>query len=260
MNSLTRGVRLSIILAIGALAATAIALNGPIAQPSGYHEFADQRRIWGIPNFWNVVSSLPFFFAGLAGLVKLVRQWPQGALVSLKAAYLAFFAGAVLVAIASAYYHYAPADQSLALDRLPMTIIFMAFLAIIIGEHISSRHGRLLFGPLLVLGVISVAYWYFTEAAGRGDLRPYIIVQFVPMILIPLILLLFPSRFSQVGLIWAVLGTYGLAKLLELVDERVFSVTKMLSGHTLKHLLAALGVYVFFLALTRRRPAESGRA
>jgi hypothetical protein len=102
--------------------------------------------------------------------------------------------------------------------------------------------------------VVSVVYWYFTEAAGRGDLRLYVIVQFLPVVLIPLMLLFFPSRLSRVRLIWAVLGAYGLAKLFELADEWVFSLAHMVSGHTLKHLAAALGAYVFLLAVRRRHP------
>ena len=254
MKLLSSGVRLSIILVIGALAAAAVALQGPIAQPPGYHAFADQRRIWGVPNFWNVVSNLPFLVVGLMGTVELVRQWPQGALASLRAAYLSFFAGTFLVAFGSAYYHYAPTDLSLAWDRLPMTIVFMAFFAIIIGEHINPRVGRLLLVPLIALGVISVVYWYFTQEAGHGDLRLYIIVQYLPVVLIPLILLSFPSGLSHVRLIWTVLGAYGLAKVFELADAWVYSLAHMVSGHTLKHLLAALGMYVFLLAVRRRQP------
>jgi hypothetical protein len=116
----------------------------------------------------------------------------------------------------------------------------------------------LLLWPLLALGLLSVAYWHFTEEAGHGDLRLYIIVQYLPMALIPLILLFFPSKFSHVRLIWALLGAYGLAKLLELADEPVFSLFHVVSGHTLKHLVAALGAYVFLHALRRRHLLDSG--
>jgi hypothetical protein len=40
----------------------------PIPQDQSYHQFADQRTIFGIPNFWNVVSNLPFLAVGAAGL------------------------------------------------------------------------------------------------------------------------------------------------------------------------------------------------
>ena len=250
----SREVRLSILVAITAAAVIAVGFQAPIAQPSRYNVFADQRNIWGIPNFWNVVSNLPFFVVGLAGTMELLRQWPRGALLSLRPAYLFFFISIAWVALGSTYYHLAPTHHTLVWDRLPMAIAFMAFFTVVVGEHISSRLGRLLFWPLLALGLISVAHWYFTEEAGRGDLRLYIIVQYLPMILIPLILLFFPSKFSQVRLIWILLGAYGLAKLFEVADELIFSLSHVISGHTLKHLAAALGAYVFLHALRQRRP------
>ena len=36
----------------------------PLAQDLEYHDFGDQRMIFGIPNFWNVMSNLPLFFPG----------------------------------------------------------------------------------------------------------------------------------------------------------------------------------------------------
>lgn len=253
----SRRVRVAILLAVVAASAVAVAFLEPIAQPSAYHVFADRRRIWGVPNFWDVVSSLPFLAVGLAGTAQLLGRWPRGALLSLRPAYLFFFISMIFVAFGSTYYHLAPAHNTLVWDRLPMAFAFMAFFAVIVGEHISPRFGRLLLWPLLVLGLVSVAYWHFTEAAGRGDLRPYLMVQYLPLVLIPLILLLFPSQFSHVRWIWALLGAYGVAKVLELADEWVFSALHVVSGHTLKHLVAALGVYLFLHALGRRRPVDT---
>ena len=245
--------RLAVILAIGIVAALAVALHAPIPQPSAYHVFADQRRILGIPNFWNVVSNLPLLLVGLAGVRALAGRSPQGTLTSLRGAYFCFFLGGILVAFGSAYYHLAPSNDTLTWDRLPMTIVFMAFFSIIIGEHLSPSLGRRLLVPLLLLGLASVVYWYLSERAQHGDLRLYILVQYLPAALLPAVLLLFPSRLSHVGLVWAVLGMYALAKLFEVTDRLVFSFGHIVSGHTLKHVVAALGMYIFLLALKQRR-------
>jgi hypothetical protein len=134
---------------------------------------------------------------------------------------------------------------------------FMAFVSVLVGEHISVTAGRRLLWPLLIAGVGSVLYWQGSEMAGRGDLRPYAIVQFLPMVLIPIIVLLFPSRLSGTGYIWAVLGAYALAKVLEVADGAIFRMLGgVISGHSLKHLVAALGAYVFLIALQRRRLVE----
>jgi hypothetical protein len=132
----------------------------------------------------------------------------------------------------------------------------MAFFSIIVAEYVRARVGRLSFLPLEVLGVGSVVYWHFTEVAGHGDLRPYIITQFLPIILIPLILVFFPARLWPERYLWAVLGTYVLAKLLELFDVQVFAIFgHAISGHSLKHVAAAIGTWFFLVAVKRRYAA-----
>ena len=38
-----------------------------VAQPAQYHEFADQRMLWGLPFAMDVLSNRPFALAGVAG-------------------------------------------------------------------------------------------------------------------------------------------------------------------------------------------------
>lgn len=243
-----------LILAIVAAAVLALARHAPIPQDTSYHAFADCRSALGIPNIANVLSNLPFLLVGVAGLLALYRERLPGALKQLFAAYTLFFFGSALIAFGSAYYHLAPDNGTLVCDRLPMTLAFMAFVAIIIGEHLRPAWGRRGLPLLLLFGILSVVYWWLTEMRGHGDLRPYVLVQFLPILLIPIILLLFPSALSNVGLMWATVGTYAAAKVLELLDERIYRALRMVSGHTLKHLMAAVGVYCLLLALRRRSP------
>jgi hypothetical protein len=101
---------------------------------------------------------------------------------------------------------------------------------------------------LLLLGILSVVYWHFSELRGHGDLRPYGLVQFLPLALVPLITLLFRSPSSKARYIWGMLAAYVAAKGLEVFDERIFRAFDV-SGHTLKHLTAAAGVYFLVLAI-----------
>ena len=236
-------------------AVVTVALLPPLPQPLAYHAFSDGRALFGVPNFWNVASNLPFLCVGLVGMRQVLMDRPAGGLPELRDAYLAFFLGAALVALGSAYYHWAPGNDSLVYDRLPMAICFMAFVAIVIGEHVSPLWGRRTLAPLLVIGVSSVLHWYATEIAGRGDLRPYLVVQFAPMVLVPIVLCTCRSRLSKVGYLWGMLIAYALAKKLESADDAVYAVLgQTLSGHTLKHVSAAFGVGLFLLALRRRQP------
>ncbi len=253
---LQRKNKLSILWATSLIAIVGMTFVAPIAQPIDYHHFSDTRTLLGIPNFWNVISNLPFLIVGVLGLVEVVRGQYQGGLPSLRFTYVVFFIGIASVCFGSGYYHWAPSNQTLAWDRLPMAIAFMAFVSIVIGEHLNERVAKFVLLPLIALGVFSVWYWDYTESLGRGDLRLYALVQFLSLALIALIFWLFPSRLSGVGYLWAMFAGYTLAKVLEELDPLIYSMGEVMSGHALKHLAAAIGMSFFLVALRRRRIVE----
>jgi hypothetical protein len=203
------------LLAIPLLAAVAFVIFAPaIAQDETYHSFADQRTLAGIPNFWNVISNLPFAVVGFLGLRK-ARDTAERIL----------FAGVLLTAFGSAGYHWAPNDARLVWDRLPMTVVFMALVSILIGR-------RFLF-PLLAFGIASILWWIAT-----GDLRLYAVAQF-GAVFVAVFAMFFSASARR---LWPVLMLYALAKLAEHFDQAIYSALP-LSGHTVKHLLAAAASY-----------------
>ena len=236
-----------------AVAAVAVAFAFPrFGQDPSYHNFADRRSFAGIPNLLNVASNLVFAVAGLLGLRfvwnndgAFAEQWERIAAALL-------FSSTILVAAGSAYYHIDPNNQTLVWDRLPMTVAFMSLLALLIGDRIGQRAGRRLLGPLIVLGTGSVLWWRLTEGVGRGDLRPYALVQFFPMLAIPVMLLLFPGRYNGVAGFGWVLGWYALAKVFELLDHQIFAIGGVVSGHTLKHVAAGIAVLQVWRAMRQR--------
>jgi hypothetical protein len=244
--------RLKVMFAIIVVAIVAIFSVDPIAQEPGYHNFADQRRIINIANFFNVLSNLPFVIIGIMGGRLVMLRRSTGGLAELRPMYLMFFAGVCLIGFGSAYYHYQPDNQTLLWDRLPMTIAFMALFSAIVGEYISIQLASKLFAPLLIFGVASVIYWHVTELNGHGDLRAYVLVQFLPIALIPLILWLFDSKLNGGLYIWGIIGAYTASKLMELFDAQIYSALGLLSGHSLKHLAAAFGALIFYWALQQR--------
>ena len=245
--------RLKIIVAIAALSIIAVFSMDPIAQDPAYHHFADRRGMINIPNFYNVLSSLPFVIIGIMGMRLVALGRASGGLVELQAVYMTFFAGVFLTGFGSVYYHYHPDNQTLLWDRLPMTIAFMAFFSAIAGETISSQMALKLFIPLLVSGIASVVYWHVSELNGHGDLRAYVLVQFLPILLIPLILWLFNSRLNGIKYIWGVIVAYAVSKLMEFFDARIYSSLGVISGHSLKHLIAAFAAFIFYRALRNRQ-------
>ena len=228
----------------------------PIPQDPRYHDFADGRTLLGVANFWNVMSNLPFAVVGLWGMMHVFRHGATACAPGLELAYVVFFAGIFLTAFGSGYYHLDPANDPLVWDRLPMTIGFAGLFSIIVGEYVSPRVGRSVLIPLLVVGALSVEYWAYTEARGVGDLRAYAVVQFLPMMLIPLILLLHKPVIGTVRYFWIMLLFYVLAKITEFLDLPIYSAGTLISGHSLKHLFAAASAATLLYALMQRsRPA-----
>ncbi|MDH3280739.1 MAG: ceramidase [Gammaproteobacteria bacterium] len=244
MPAVGRSHLLLLIAAIGGL--VAMWFVAPIPQDPAYHEFADQRRFVGAPNFWNVFSNLPFGLLGVYGLALRRRLHPS---VS-GTAFAMFCIGVFWVAAGSGYYHLDPSTATLFWDRLPMTIAFMALLAMVIGDRASRRLGDALLWPLVAAGVASVVYWYWTELQGRGDLRAYALVQFLPMLLIAVLLGSSGGNGINAGRLWAALGVYGCAKVAEHFDHIIYA-TAWLSGHSLKHLLASIAVFLVLRAVLR---------
>lgn len=215
------------------------AMLKPVPQDLSYHLFADRRIILGIPNFANVISNLLFLCVGVYGLYQLKKSFAPK---QINYIYAVLFTGIFLTAFGSAWYHYAPGNASLVFDRIPMTLVFMAFLAAAISGWIDIKAGVWLLIPLLLSGIGSVLWWQYTEGKGSGDLRFYAVIQFYPMIIIPLIYLLFASPENNKGLyllIWVVMW-YVVAKLCETFDQPIYTVTGFISGHTIKHIAAAI--------------------
>ena len=224
----------------------------PIPQDPAYHEFADARAIFGMPNFWNVMSNLPFVIAGAAGLAFLSRSKRLTLLPELHSIYRLLFVGWILTGLGSAWYHLQPSNESLVWDRLGITVAIAALFCIVVGEHISPRWARRLMLPLVLAGVAAVFYWAFTESRGAGDLRPYALVQFLPVILIALILLIYPSPFDRYHFFWWAIAFYAVAKLFEYGDSAVYDFGGLIGGHALKHLAAAIAMLVILVGMRRR--------
>mgnify|MGYP005836158565 CR=1 FL=1 len=255
----TEGVRLqreALALSLVAVAAVAVAVP-PIAQWPEYHHFADRRDWLGLPNFADVVSNLFFTLVGLAGLLWLGRR-PAGVFQDARERWpwVVFFGGLTLLGPASAYYHLAPDDRGLMLDRLTMAATFMGWLSIHLAERLDVRLALRLMPVLLVLGMGSVLYWYASELAGRGDLRAWGYVQFWPVLLVAWLAWRRPARYTGSSAVAVVYACYALALLVEWLDRPIFEATGLLSGHTLKHLIAAAGAAWALYWLVTRRPVN----
>jgi hypothetical protein len=227
----------------------------PLPQHAHYHQFADQRSWLGIPHAMDVLGNLPFAMLGMAGLACL---WCQPAKVVGRAQYLLaalFFSGLVLTAFCSAAYHWRPDDARLALDRSGMVVAFAGLLGLAVAGHLSARSGMLLALAVLVLGPLSVWIWSAT-----GNVLPWGLLQFSGMVLL-LVLARVKVLAGALAIRWGVLIIiYAAAKVLELEDQAVYELgAQLVSGHSLKHVVAAFAAWPVISALLvlRQNPAGS---
>jgi hypothetical protein len=240
--------RLAVLLAVVAAGVVASVLAPPLRQDPAYHDFADRRAFLGIPYALNVLSNAGFLIVGAWSFVAVARarvpRWERSA------GFL-FALGLVLTGFGSAWYHLAPSNATLVWDRLPLAALFPIVFAVAIGDRLSPAVGRALFLPLAVVGVVSVVWWDVTD-----DLRPYALVQFLPIVLIPLMLALFPGYRPMAPLLVGV-AIYAGSKLFELGDGVILAAGGLVSGHTVKHLLAAVAAafIVHWLAPARGSPS-----
>jgi YHS domain-containing protein len=254
---MSRSARIAIVLGLFGAAVMAAVMAPPIPQDPAYHHLADARAFFGVPSALNVISNVPFVLVGALGawavrpggggtarFIDGRERWP----------WMVFFTGFLLTGFGSAYYHLYPNNQRLVWDRLPLAAALMGLFAAIIAERIGVRAGVALLAPLVVAGLGSVLWWHGGEVRGHGDLRPYALVQFYPLVAVPLMLYLFGPRYTLGGAVLTTVAVYGLAKVFEVLDGPIFAMGSVVSGHTLKHLAAGTAGYVIVWMLTTRRP------
>lgn len=224
-------------LLLALAAALVMACLGPaVAQHPHYHEFADQRRWWGLPHAMDLLSNLPFAIGGVGGWLALQRLPPEPASAAQRTLARLFFAGLVLTALCSSFYHWQPDNTGLLLDRLGMVVAFAGLLGWAAADRVSPRAGRVTAGTVLLLGPLSVSVW-----AASGNLLPWVILQGGGMLLILVLVACKPVAGAWGLPLGVVMALYALAKLLELGDYTVFAWTHgWVSGHSLKHGVAAL--------------------
>jgi hypothetical protein len=232
----------SILLALALLAALAWPWL-PTHDLEGYLSFADQRTWLGIPCFMDVASNVAFLAVGHWGLRRILgnqKNFPPG----FRACFVALSIAIVLVTVGSSYFHLEPSLDRLFWDRLPMSLGFASLVALIVADRLGDREGLLTLWAGLPVALAAITGWKFEVF----DLRPYVLVQFGGLGVALLITVVRPRGLISNRAIWGSVGLYALAKIFELLDRRVFSLSGVISGHTIKHLIAAAGIALLFWA------------
>ena len=243
-------------LSIGLIGLAAV-VHGPIEQWANYHDFADQTSFFGVPHSCDVLSNLGFALIALWGLGRLAA----GRMVSTfgAAGYRLFLVALLLTAFGSGWYHLTPDNGRLIWDRLPIALACAGLLAGVRGEA-HRRDSGVATLWLSLFAVASVGWWQLTEQAGRGDLRPYLLLQAAPLLLVPLWQWIGQAPAAERKAFGGALVLYAIAKWAEIYDHQIAAITAPLTGHTLKHLLAAAAAAVIVGIVTApNRPTRQVR-
>lgn len=238
------------IIAVGLIAT--LALHGRIAQPAHYHDFADHSATFGIPHAADVLSNAGFALVAIWGWLVL---WPRRASEELRGGwpgYRLFLIGLLLTAFGSAFYHLAPDNARLLWDRLPIALVCNGLIAGVRGDIRGGSGNGIEVIALALYGVASVAWWVVTERSGAEDLRPYLLLQALALILIPLWQMIYRRPRTDRIAFAAAMALYVLARVAEVFDHQIAATLGFVSGHTLKHLIATAAVAAVAWGLTRR--------
>jgi hypothetical protein len=239
-------------LLVALVAIVAMAIHGPIVQPSGYHDFADTRAWLGLPNACDVLSNAGFALVGIWGLSRLRAHRREPSLATGWPGHELFLTALVLTAVGSAYYHWAPDSDRLVWDRLPIALACAGLLAAARAETREGTRVWVWTATLAVAAVASVLWWALTDRAGLGDLRPYLLLQAAPLVIIPLWQMNGRAPPEERRAFALAISLYVLAKAAELADHGIYNLTGIVSGHTIKHLLATGAAAVLTARLVGR--------
>ena len=238
--------------ALVTMAALAASLALPAtALPAAYHAFADQRTWLGLPHVGDVLSNLAFALMalGLASLLRRAQAAVQrpSALRGVWGWTAALVVGLMLTALGSSVYHWQPDDLGLLWDRLGMAGAFAAVLGLAVHERVSARAALAVAAGVACAAPLT-AWW----AWAMDNHTPWAVMQ-VAGLLALLALSFRPARPGTLGVAWwAVVAGYALAKGCELADHRLWQASlELASGHSLKHVVAAMALLPIGLAVRR---------
>jgi hypothetical protein len=128
------------------------------------------------------------------------------------------------------------------------------------GEHIAAQCRDVAVAERVGVGRLaaeaSVAWWAYTDRSGAGDLRPFLLLQGLPLVLIPLWRAIHRAPRADHIAFAAAMAVYVLAKIAEVLDHQIANALGFVSGHTMKHLIATTATAAVVWGLTRRFAAS----
>jgi hypothetical protein len=187
-----------------------------------YHNFVDKSSFYGIQNGKNILSNL---FVALPAFYLIYREQ--------KISFLSI--NILLLAISSAYYHVNPSHNTIFMDM----IFVISLNTIILSYFVDTDIGFWMY----IMGIVSVFYWKLYD-----NILPYEFLK----IMIPMygLYCLYGTKVSNYIIPFLCLTI--LIRYSEYNDKKIYKATnKLISGHSLKHILGGIDIYIVILVLQK---------
>lgn len=216
---------LSFALGVGLLAWGPIRLD-----PSAYRHAA------GPASAADVLVQLPTFLVGVWGWIATRRSgWPP----ELRLPWRAFHGCAIAGAIAAAIHHAVPGVVGYVATQLILCAAFVMLTVAALAERVSPRFGSTR-GLQWAAALVGVALALVaSDAGGAVDVRPVVLLQVLPVLLVPAGAVLLPGPFTRTVDWLILLSLYGAGKVLDVADTTILQWTGWIGGHAAMHLCLA---------------------
>lgn len=237
-DALGRRCALVLLAALTLAALVGLLAWGPVPLDAGTHRYADQRDWLGLPNAGNVLANLPLLLVALWGWhATLASGWPA----RLRRAWAGFHACAVGGSAIAAIYHVAPTATGYVLAQMAMSAAFVLLTLGMLAERVHAGiGGRPVATTATLVGAATLAA-LASGSVGDGavDLRPFLLLQLIPVLLIPAGALSLPGAHTRPSDWLLMLVAYVAAQAFDVADAAIHAATGWIGGHALMHLALA---------------------
>ena len=219
---------------------------GPMPIGTSAHAYADARTWLGIPNASNVLVNLPLFWLAVWGwCATRASGWPSW----LRTPWQWFHLFAMATALTSGLYHAAPNDTLFVISHIGQASAFTLLTLGVLAERVDARFGSV---ACCVMSVVAIALTggamaYAVRIDGPIDMRPLMLLEILPVLLIPTGALGLRGSHTEASTWFVVLALYASSKLFDVGDPAIFGLSGgRIGGHALMHL--SLSVVVGWMA------------
>ncbi|EAQ96675.1 hypothetical protein KT71_06609 [Congregibacter litoralis KT71] len=224
----------------------------PLPQPADYHQLADQRTIFGVPNAIDVFTNFPYVVVSIVALFCVTRLYRESREVLAAFIFGCFFLSTASVSITSSLYHLAPNNVSLVGDRLSIVFSATFLVGVACLKVFGSRETLRVVAISGIYGVSSMLYWCLTSGSRLENILYYVAFQIFVVCFVAFCCFLRCARSMSYKWLLSAVVAYAASKPFEINDAQFLALTNgLISGHSAKHLVIVFCVCAVLMHMLR---------